>query len=438
MIKTTRIALLAAAWPLGAMWAPDAQASGFYLQEQSTRAIGRAFSGEAADSGPDSLWWNPAAIGGQRGCEMSAHASVILPRGKVVNTGTSVTRPTGLASPPLATTAVSPGQVQENPIVDGFLPSGAGACGITDRIALGVAVTSPFSFTTQYPSDSWTRYSALRSHLRTIDVQPGVAIMIADGLSIGGAVNIEQVNAELTNALPDLTPLSDGYRSLTGSGWDLGWSVGVRLARGPFEMGASYKSSIEHKLDGQVVVSGLITPQLRGANGTTSAVATFNTPWQAMFGVRAHVSPRLTLNGQVVASGWGEFDAIRLGAPLNRALEQNYRDVFSYAAGLDYKASEKLTLRTGVQYDEGPTRDGFRDARVPDADRLNFAAGASYDLSERFSVDAAFLYSHFDSASIDRPDAPYAPAAPYPAITTSGRLEDARAFVFSLGARARF
>src|SRR3954469_20776767 len=40
-----------------------ADAAGFYLQEQSVRGWGRANSGEVADQGPASLWWNPAAIG---------------------------------------------------------------------------------------------------------------------------------------------------------------------------------------------------------------------------------------------------------------------------------------------------------------------------------------------------------------------------------------
>ncbi|MCK9195151.1 MAG: outer membrane protein transport protein, partial [Nevskia sp.] len=38
-----------------------AQAGGFYLPDQSVKAIGRAYSGEAADQGPESLWWNPAS-----------------------------------------------------------------------------------------------------------------------------------------------------------------------------------------------------------------------------------------------------------------------------------------------------------------------------------------------------------------------------------------
>ena len=42
--------------------AAPAFAGSFYLQEQSVRGAGRAFSGEAADRGVGSMWWNPAAI----------------------------------------------------------------------------------------------------------------------------------------------------------------------------------------------------------------------------------------------------------------------------------------------------------------------------------------------------------------------------------------
>ena len=47
--------------------ASSANAAAFYLQEQSVRGAGRAFSGEVADQGAASLWWNPASIGGMTG-----------------------------------------------------------------------------------------------------------------------------------------------------------------------------------------------------------------------------------------------------------------------------------------------------------------------------------------------------------------------------------
>ncbi len=415
-----------------------AQAGGFYLQEQSVRAVGRAFSGEVADSGPQSLWWNPAAIGGMQGCEAATGATVIIPRGKVTDTGTTITRPTGNPLMPTITTPVGGDGQIKNPINKGLLPSGAVACGINDRIAVGVAITSPFSFTTNYPSDSWTRYSADRSHLRTIDIQPSIAVTLTEGLSVGAAANIEQVNAELTRALPQASPLipTDGRQSLKGSGWDVGWTVGIRYANAMFELGASYKSAIEHTLDGRIVQSGLVGP-LAAANIDQKADASFTTPWQAVFGARAHVTPQLTLNLQATRFGWSEFDAIRIGAPINSALEQNYVDTWAFAGGVDYQLSPQTTLRAGVMHDEAPVKDGNRDARVPDTDRWTVAVGASHDLSERLSLDAGLGYTMFKDGPIDRRDQPYGAAFPA-TLNTSGTFTDGSALLLSVGARARF
>ena len=49
--------------------AGQAHAAAFYLQEQSTVAVGRAFSGEVSEQGAQQQWWNPAAIGGITGIQ---------------------------------------------------------------------------------------------------------------------------------------------------------------------------------------------------------------------------------------------------------------------------------------------------------------------------------------------------------------------------------
>ena len=72
-----------------------AHAQAFYLQEQSARGAGRAFSGEVADTGAASLWWNPAAIAGAERIEANLNVAAILPHGDVVDTGTLIRRPGG-------------------------------------------------------------------------------------------------------------------------------------------------------------------------------------------------------------------------------------------------------------------------------------------------------------------------------------------------------
>jgi long-chain fatty acid transport protein len=410
-----------------------AHADAFYLEAQSARGAGRAFSGEAADTGPASLWWNPAAIAGITSAEAAVSATAILPKGDVIDNGTLIRRP-GQAFAPVGGNSVS-----RDPINSGVLPSGAIAYPITDRIAIGLAVTSPFSFTTDYDANSWARYTADKTRLRTIDIQPSVGIVLTDWLRVGGALNVEFTDAFLSNQLPNvLASLPDGTQTLKGKGWDFGWTAGVQLHNDIATVGISYKSSIEHTVTGELNIYNLVGP-LAASNESLSGVqAKFSTPGQVMVAGRLKATNALTLNAQVVAYNWSKFDAIRLGAPLNVAIPENYRDSWSLAGGVDYALSPKATVRAGLQRTITPTQDGLRDARVPDANRWTYAAGGSYHLTPHIALDAAASYVDFSDTTIDRNTAAYAGTAAQMPIVTNGLLKNAHAVVLSMGGRITF
>ncbi len=415
-------------------FAGAAYGQAFYLQEQSTRGQGRAFSGEGADTGASSLWWNPASIAGMERGEAVLGASAIIPKGDVVDNGTLIRRPGQTTFQP-----VGGDRVSSDPINRGVVPSGAVAIPLGDRVAVGLAVTSPYSFTTEYGGSSWARYSALKTELRTIDIQPSVGIAVLDWLRVGGGLNVEYTKAELGNALPNLSSaLPDGYQRLKGDGWDLGWTAGVQLHNDWATVGISYKSNIKHKLKGTLEVGGLVGP-LAGQNRTIDgATAEFYTPAQIIVAGRFRTTDKLTLNAQVVRFTWADFDAIRLGAPINTAIPENYRNSWSLAGGFDYAANDRLTVRAGVQRGITPTQDGNRDARVPDANRWNYSIGGSYKVTPRFTLDAAGSYIDFANASIDRRTAAYAGTAVQTPILTNGQVQNARAFVASIGGRFSF
>jgi long-chain fatty acid transport protein len=410
-----------------------AHADAFYLEAQSARGAGRAFSGEGADTGAASLWWNPSAIAGITAGSATISATAILPKGDVIDNGTLIRRP-GQGFAPVGGNGTA-----SDPINNGVLPSGAIAFPLTDRVAIGLAVTSPFSFTTEYASDSWARYSANKTRLRTIDIQPSIGVALTDWLRVGGALNVEYTEATLNNALPNvLASLPDGRQELKGNGWDFGWTAGVQLHNDFATVGVTYKSSIEHTLTGTLNVSGLLGP-LAGSNVSLSDVqARFNTPGQVIVAGRVRATDKLTLDAQVVAYNWRKFDAIRLGAPLNTALPENYKDSWSLAGGVDYALTPKATVRAGVQRTKTPTQDGLRDARVPDADRWTYAAGGTYQMTSHISIDAAASYVDFADTTIDRITAAYVGTAAQTPVITKGLLQNAHAVVLSLGANLSF
>lgn len=429
--KTSLVAASALVSCLG--FAGAAHAQGFYLQEQSARGAGRAFSGEVADTGAGSLWWNPASIAGTTEGEAIVNVAGILPHGKVEDRGTVIRRPGGAFTP------VGGDGVARNPINNGVLPSGSFAYPLSNRVALGLAITSPFSFTTDYDANSWARYSADRTKLLTMDIQPSIAVAVTDWLRVGAGANIEYTDAALSNALPNLAAaLPDGKQELKGNGWDLGWTAGFQLHNDFVTVGFAYKSAIKHRLKGSLEISGLQGPLAAQNRKLDDIHANFYTPGQLIVGARFNVTPKLALNTQLTRFSWDKFDAIRLEAPLNTAIPENYRETWSVAAGLDYAASPKLTLRAGVQSAQTPTRDGERDARVPDANRWNFGLGGSYKATRNLTIDTAVNYIDFEDESIDRPTAAYVGTPVQTPVGVSGTLRDAHAFVLSLGARMTF
>jgi long-chain fatty acid transport protein len=428
-----RLLLFGTAAALFVSAAGPADAAGFYLQEQSVRGWGRANSGEVADSGPASLWWNPASIAGSDEPEAAFGATAIFPRGRVSDEGTLIDRPVVPAAP------VGGLPVLRDPIQRGAAPNSAFALPLGHRIAVGLAVTAPFSFTSDYDPNGWQRYSALRSRLITLDLQPSLAVAATDWLSLGVALNVEYSDAWLSNALPNLAPGSaDARLRLTGNGWDFGWSAGLQLHPAKrVTLGLAYKSAVEHKLKGPVDISGLAGP-LAVRNLRADTTARFTTPWQLIAGARVGVTPGLTLNAQAVHFGWSKFDRIEVGAPLSSAIVQNYKDTWSIAVGFDQSLGKRLVLRAGIQLDPTPTRDASRDPRVPDGDRVDYNVGASYRLSRRIALDAAAGYTDVQDSPISRDELFYAGTGAQTAVLTQGRADEQRVLVFAMGGRISF
>jgi len=62
-------------------------------------------------------------------------------------------------------------------------------------------IDAPFGLTTEY-DDNWVgRYHALLSEIETININPGLGYKLSERVSIGGGINVQMVDARLTNAV---------------------------------------------------------------------------------------------------------------------------------------------------------------------------------------------------------------------------------------------
>jgi long-chain fatty acid transport protein len=297
---------------------------------------------------------------------------------------------------------------------------------LNDQWSVGLAITSPFSNITKYAPDSWTRYDGLKTKLVTVDVQPTLAWKPLSWLGVGVGFDAEHVDAALSAALPNLSPLlPDGFELVKGHGYDYGWVVGAQIRPNTaLSIGASYRSQIDHTLDGSVSVSGLYTP-LAAENGVLRSQSKFDTPWIATIGARWSFAPSWTLDGQVQRFGWSVFNAITVIDLAGATAEpEDYRDTTNAAIGLEYEVTPTWTVRTGAQYDETPTVDDVRSARVPDGNRWLFGVGTTFKPRRWMAVDVSAGYLDVQKSSIDRNATAYAGTLAVTPITVTGETSN--------------
>ena len=430
MTKTSlrmRLVLCSVAASALAAVASSANAAAFYLQDQSVRGLGRAYSGEVADTGSESLWWNPASIATSAN-EMYVGANSILTSSTVGNAGS-------FSSGPVQPGPISGAGKAYDPVLFGVVPNSAGSFRINDRFAVGLSFAAPFDFTSQYDAGSFTRYDSLKARLTTLDAQLTGAMKVTDWLDLGLGFNTEYTSANLASAYPGLSATGpDGNLDLKGDAYDFGYTLGARVHHDRWSFGASYKSAITHDLDGRVELT--LPGSLASLSQKSDGTAKFTTPWIATLGGRYKLTDKLTLDAQAERFGWSRFHQISVdaGPTLSQAIVEGYHDTTSGAVGLDYDVTARWTMRAGVGYDQSPISLKYRDSFVPDSDRMLYTIGTTVRATQKLTLDAAVGYVAFRGSSLDYQSTVYPGTILQTQITEKGNVVG-NAKILSVGVR---
>lgn len=365
-----------------------AHAAGFYLQEQSVSGMGAAYAGTAAlGRDPSVLYYNPAGMTQLQGGQIHVGGNYLHARADFKDRGST-----------LGGGAVG-GPDSDDPIAGTIIPNLFYTQQFNDVMWFGVGVSVPFGLSSEFDSTWYGRYDSMESHLETFDIQPSVAFKINNWLSVGGGVDVQVVNAELTSAA--FASGAAGRSQLEGDDVSIGWNAGLVLTPAPgTKIGLHYRDSISHKLDGRIKVTEVGAASRVDAAGT----AMLDLPSIASIGVAHDVGERWTLLGQVTFFEWSSFQTITAvldTGTVASSITQDFSDTINYSVGAEYKWNDDITLRAGYQYDETPTNDTYRTTRTPDGDRNWFTGGMTYDIDDRFTLDLSAAYITLDDATID-------------------------------------
>ncbi|MET4805878.1 long-chain fatty acid transport protein [Limibacillus sp. MBR-115] len=371
--------------------ATGADAAGFALKEQSASGLGNAFAGATAGAEDLSyMFFNPAALAEVEGVQALTVASYIRPVSELKSSSGFNAFAGGALTGPSTQNDIGSGAA---------LPAFYGAIPLTEDINFGLAINTPFGLETEYSPDWVGRFHGVRSELLTINVNPAIGWQITDKVSIGAGAQIQYIEADLTNAT--LTQVGEGHASLEGDDWGYGFNLGILVK--PFDqlqLGAAYRSQVKSTLEGDV---NIFVPGI-GNLPTLGAQADVTLPDSFSLGFVYDINSNWSVMGEAQLTMWHKFNEIRIqfdnGMPDNVTTE-NWDDSVFVAAGATYKMDEDWTFRFGVAFDESPVPDNFRTPRIPDANRYWVTVGASYQVSDWFTVDAGYAHIFVEDSDVN-------------------------------------
>lgn len=274
--------------------------------------------------------------------------------------------------------------------------------GVSKRVSLGLAVTTPYGYHTKWP-DNWEGRSVVQeSKLNTVFVQPTVGFRLNDNFSAGVGFIYAFGKYSQRRALGQYDDPTAGTEfSASGSG--VGVSAGLYGRTGDnLAFGISYRSGIKLKMNnGTSSATGVPARDAALIPAATAFKTQFNMPSSLSVGVANHITKNLLLTFDFTLTGWSTTDSLKLDVAATGNMPartistaRRYEDALAFRVGAEYQVNPKLTVLGGLRYDETPIRDEYINPEFIDANRLGISAGLSYQLSTRLALEAGYSFDY--------------------------------------------
>ena len=404
---------------LGTLAAGQASASGFQLREQSVKNLGKSNAGSIVGKDASNVSLNPAAMTNLDKNTLQADVTVIDLSADFTGGGRVLGSP---AAPLTGGNGGDPGDPTAVPNMAAVFP----LKGALEGMTVGASIGAPFGLKTEYEYGWVGRYRALTSDVKVVDLTLSAAFKATDGVSVGFGLIYERADVTLSKAIDFGTAICassnpancfnpvypfkpqqmDGAFEVKGDGTSIGYVIGGQIApNDKLTIGFSHRSEIKHDLEGTLDfqnVPALLAndPRFQDGDGGARLVTPKITTLSIMYGV----TDAFRVLADYQATGWSSLQDVtikRSNGTVVGSEDFSWEDTDFFSVGVEYDISPAFTLRAGVGQDESPTNDATRTPRLPDNDRMLYSIGASWEISDHLSVDAAYQRINIDDPEIN-------------------------------------
>lgn len=402
---------------IAALGADLALAAGFQLNETSASGLGNAFAGGAAVAeDATTLWSNVAGLSRIGSMQVAGAIHLVTPSIRFRN-GYS-------ASATLQAQGGDGGDAGGLNVV----PNLYFAMPLNPQWSVGVGLNAPWGLVTEY-DDGWAgRFLAVKSDIKTINVNPGASFKVNDNLALGFGINYQRLQATLTNRVNYSAALvsagvaagsvPSGLESnveVKGDDTGLGWNVGLLWEiNKDRRLGVHYRSSISYDVSGGVTFTNPAVPAALTAAATavnngvlfnSGITAKLKLPPIVNLSYYGAVTPRWDVMTDAQWTGWStikDLTFVRDSGATLASTPENFRDAWKLSIGANYRASDQWMFRAGLAFDMSPVETAHRTPRLPDSDRTWLSAGAQFKWNQNLRLDFGATYIWSKKAAINK------------------------------------
>ncbi len=315
---------------------------------------------------------------------------------------------------------------------------------VNDSFSAGIGVFNPFGLGTDWDKAWEGRYLATRSEIVTYNINPAIAYKPLPWLSVGAGLDVLYLDATLEEQVKlSFLGLDDGSQKFTGDGTGLGYNLGVLLKLGPqVQLGIGYRSAIDIDIDGHLdftLPSAALEPTLPD----TPAQTELTLPQQLVAGIAFTPSEKITVETGVRWEDWSSYDQLRItfAQPVNGSTwavyPKDWHATWAWNLGGIYRLNESVSLLAGYLYGEDAIGDATFEPAVPDANSHLFCIGTTLKHA-RWDLTVSYGYQLLESRTKNNGYLPDVnPAVAEPSDYATGRYES-RLHLVGISAGYRF
>jgi len=364
--------------------------SGFLIYEHGAAAMGMAGAFVSIANNPTAIFYNPAGIAWLKGTQVNIGGTFIFPSGSL--SLPNWPDPTFQKVYQLDQTFFPP---------HFYLTHKFGS-----KLAAGIGVFAPYGLGTSWPVNYPLKYLCTETSLETLFVNPTIAYMLTDNLSIG--VGISYIHSTLSLDLVRHVEIpgtwtGDVPASLNkAKGDSVGFNAGLLYKKDRFSLGFNWRSGFKVDYSGTLTLDKSNVPApLQDYIPSSGAVATsFKHPHIFGLGASYQASKKLLLAAEIQYFTWKAYKDYVININYTgdgseeELVEENFKNSIILRAGLEYQLKENFALRGGIIYDQSPQPVETMDPSLPDANRVAFTLGFGYT-KNRIKVDVGYQYEIF-------------------------------------------